>query len=388
MKRRVVIASDSFKGSLTSKEVAEAACCGINRILPDCEVVSICLGDGGEGTVEALASAIPCHWMETTASDPLGRKITAKYAVCINGGIKTAIIELASASGITLLKDSERTPLYTSTFGTGEMILDAIRNGCRGFIICIGGSATNDGGAGMLEALGFRFLDSEGKEINGCNGSILNKISSTDASEVPEEVLSSRFIVVCDVRTPFRGKYGATRIFASQKGAGEEEIEILEQGMSSFAAVIRKQYGIDLQEVAGSGAAGGTGGAFKAFLNAEMRDGADFILDAAGFGSVSSGADLIITGEGKIDNQTFRGKLPYAVLKKAKAGKIPVIAIAGIVDLTPEEITASGFEAVLQISSRADSPEKLKAAMNPDITSANISRIVSEYISKRFGSDA
>lgn len=380
--KKVVIASDSFKGSLTSQEVAEAVRRGITSILPDCEVVSICLGDGGEGTAKAIASVIPSHWMETTASDPIGRKITTQYAVCINEGIKTAIIELASASGITLLKNNERNPLYTSTFGTGEMILDAIRNGCRKFIIGIGGSATNDGGTGMLEALGFRFNDSEGNEIKGCNGSLLNKIYSADASEVPEEVLSSRFVVACDVSTPFWGYDGATRIFAAQKGAGKEEIEILEGGMSSFAAMIKKQYGIDLQDIPGSGAAGGTGGALYAFLGARLTSGADLVLDYAGFEDAIKDADLIITGEGKIDSQTFRGKLPAAIHKRAAAGNVPVVAIGGIVDLDDKDVARSGFLDILPIQPAPESPEELARAMDPATATVNISRTIREFLVK------
>lgn len=378
--KKIVIASDSFKGSLTSKEVAEAVCRGINRILPDCKVVSICLGDGGEGTAEAIASFVPCNWMEVIASDPIGRKISARYAVCDNEGIKTAIIELASASGLTLLKDSERNPLYTSTFGTGEMILDAIRNGCRKFIIGIGGSATNDAGTGMLEALGFRFIDSEGNIIKGCNGLILNKIRSIDASKVPEEVLSSSFTVACDVRAPFYGNDGATRIFAAQKGAGKEEIEILEQGMSSFAAMICNQYGINLQDIPGSGAAGGVGGALYAFLGAGLTSGADLVLDYAGFEDAIKDADLIITGEGKIDSQTFRGKLPAAIHKRATAGNVPVAAIGGIVDLDDKDIARSGFLDILAIQPVPESPEELARAMDPATATVNISRTIREFL--------
>lgn len=377
---KIVIASDSFKGSLSSAEAADAVTSGIRDVLPDCEVVRICLGDGGEGTAEAIASVIPCHWTEVKVSNPVGKEITARYGVCNYKGVKTAIIELASASGITLLDESQRNPLFTSTFGTGEMILDAICTGCRRFIIGVGGSATNDGGTGMLEALGFRFIDSEGKVITGCNGSKLGKIHYVDASEVPEDVLSSTFIVACDVRTPFCGKDGATRIFAAQKGAGKAETEILEQGMSSFSAVILRQYGINLQDIAGSGAAGGAGGALYVFLKAELRSGAEFILDIAGFGKSLEKVDLVITGEGRIDGQTFQGKLPYTVLQEAKERNIPAVAIGGIVELDRKEIEECGFDAVLQIGPTPRTPDELKNAMSPATAAANIRQTISSHL--------
>ena len=339
MVKKIVIACDSFKGCLSSKEVASAVAEGISRVIPDIkwtgretdnnekiendtlktEVVTLEVADGGEGTAEILTTALMGEITEVLVADPIGRRITAKYGIIkaghsgedaavaktgsseriksISGPLTlTAIIDMAQASGLTLLSKNERDPRITSTYGTGEMILDAASKGCRKFLIGIGGSATNDGGAGMLEALGFKFTDHEGNEIKRCCGGRLADIAEIDDRNVPQEIFESEFIVACDVNTPFCGEEGASRIFARQKGAGEEAIETLEKGMQSFAQVISNKYGINLNEISGAGAAGGLGGAFKAFLNAELKSGIDMILDTIRFDEIIKGASLIITG--------------------------------------------------------------------------------------------
>ena len=375
MVKKIVIACDSFKGCLSSKEVASAVAEGISRVIPDIkwtgretdnnekiendtlktEVVTLEVADGGEGTAEILTTALMGEITEVLVADPLGRRITAKYGI-INAGhsgedaavaktgsserIKsisgpltlTAIIDMAQASGLTLLSKNECNPLLTSTYGTGEMILDAASKGCRKFLIGIGGSATNDGGAGMLEALGFKFTDHEGNEIKRCCGGRLADIAEIDDRNVPQEIFESEFIVACDVNTPFCGEEGASRIFARQKGAGEEAIETLEKGMQSFAQVISNKYGINLNEITGTGAAGGLGGAFKAFLNAELKSGIDIILDTIEFDKIIKGASLVITGEGKIDFQSSKGKVIDGICRRCRSKNIPVLAIAGIID--------------------------------------------------------
>ena len=380
MIKKIVIACDSFKGCLSSKEVASAVAEGISRVIPDIkwtgrekdknektgnntfktEVATLEVADGGEGTAEILTTALGGETAEALVADPLGRRITAKYGI-INAGHsgedaavaktdssetelsakirnlskslrQTAIIDMAQASGLTLLSKNERNPLKTSTFGTGEMILDALDKGCRRFLIGIGGSATNDGGTGMLEALGFKFTDYEGNEIKRCCGGRLADIAEIDDRNVPQEILESEFIVACDVNTPFCGEEGASRIFARQKGAGEEAIETLEKGMQSFAQVISNKYGIKLNEISGAGAAGGLGGAFKAFLNAELKSGIDIILDTIRFDEIIKGASLVITGEGKIDFQSSKGKVIDGICRRCRAKNIPVLAIAGIID--------------------------------------------------------
>jgi glycerate kinase len=287
---------------------------------------------------------------------------------------------MAQASGLTLLEASERNPMLTSTYGTGEMIADALSRGCREFIVGIGGSATNDAGTGMLEALGFRFLDMEGREIKGCCGGRLKDISSIDTSKTQSSLVDARFIIACDVDNPLTGEEGATFTFARQKGADEAAIITLEEGMTSFCSLIRKTTGKDLDLIPGSGAAGGLGGAFIAFTDAELTRGADLILKMTGFDEAIKEADLIITGEGKIDNQTSRGKLPSAVL--ARSQRTPVVAIGGMVDLTDEEAAATGFEAVLPICPRPITEEDLRKAMDPATAAANIRKTISSYLKK------
>ena len=377
---KIVVASDSFKGSLSSAETAQAISAGINDAYPGCSVRSLFLGDGGEGTAESIAAILGGRWTTIEVNDPVGRRIKARYAICEED--MTAIIDLAEASGLTLIEENARNPLHTSTYGTGEMIMDAVRRGCRHVIIGLGGSATNDGGTGMLEALGFRFLDADGKTIERCCGNNLCDIVSIDTSDVPDELLASSFTAACDVGTVFCGEEGATRVFAPQKGAGENEIELLEKGMVSLCEVIRRQTGKDLSGTEGSGAAGGAGGALYAFLGARLTSGADLVLDCAGFEEAIKDADLIITGEGKIDSQTFRGKLPAAILKRAVAANIPVAAIGGIVDLDVKDISSSGFLDILPIQPVPAGPEELARAMRPAAATANIRRTIRELLSR------
>ena len=379
MFRKIIIASDSFKGSLSSHQVAVAAEEGIRTVLPDCEVISIDIADGGEGTARAIAETSPhtAQCINASVHDPLGRPIIAIYQMMPDG---TAVMEMAEASGLTLLSPEERNPMQTSTFGTGEMILDALNRGCRNFIIGIGGSSTNDGGTGTLEALGFRFLDTAGNEIKGLCGSTLGQIDDIDISGVPESVLESSFTIACDVETPFCGKEGATYIFAPQKGADSKAMETLEAGMQSLNEVIIKKTGIDLSKTKGAGAAGGLGGAFKALLNARLTKGIDLILDMAGFEDTAGDADLIITGEGRIDHQTCKGKTISGIVSRARKLGIPVIAIAGIVDLNEKETTESGLAGAFPIGPRPENESDLEYAMRPEVASSRIKSTVAKAL--------
>ena len=400
MKRKIVIACDSFKGCLGSGEVASAVAEGIGRAmnlaegigrtanLPEgtqsgmhkngiegnerhgAEVVTLEVADGGEGTGRILTRILGGKSVAVETSDPLGRTITAEYGIVE----ATAVIEMAQASGLTLLTKEERNPLLTSTYGTGEMILDAIGKGCRRFLIGIGGSATNDGGTGMLVALGFRFTDRNGKLIEGCCGGRLEEITDIDSSNVPQEILESEFIVACDVTTPFSGDEGASRVFSRQKGADDDAMETLEKGMQSFARVISRKYGIDLNEIPGTGAAGGLGGAFKACLNAELKSGIDMILDAAGFDEIIEGASLVITGEGRIDFQSGKGKVIDGICRRCRAKSVPVLAIAGIVESYNESMT------VLPIGPRPQNERDLEHAMRPEVARKNISDAIAKYL--------
>ena len=375
---KVVIASDSFKGSLSSAEVAEAAAAGIRSIFPTCKTIQLTIADGGEGTALAVAEAGGGNAETVTVHDPLGRLIQSEYYIMKDG---TAVMEMAAASGLTLLATSERNPLLTSTYGTGEMILDAFAKGCRRFIIGIGGSATNDGGTGMLEALGFRFMDICGRDIKGLCGGRTAEVARIDDSEVPKQLLESEFIVACDVTAPFCGPGGAADVYARQKGARTQEmITTLEAGMESLNEVIKATYGIDLKGIPGSGAAGGLGGAFVACLKGRLERGIDLVLDTIGFESIIKDADLIITGEGKIDNQTSQGKVVSGIVSRAKASGVPVIAIAGISELTESQIQESGLTGVFPIGPRPQNESDLANAMRPEVASKRISETVAKAL--------
>ena len=369
---KVVIASDSFKGSLSSREVAEAAVRGIRQVLPICELVGVNVADGGEGTVDAVVEALGGEVVATVVSDPLGLPISACYGIVG----KMAIIEMAAASGLPLLREEERNPLLTSTYGTGEMIMDAVKRGCRDFLVGVGGSATNDAGMGMLQALGFRFYNIDDQEIiDGCGGR-LQDVARIDDAGVMDAVCQCRFTVACDVDTPFCGSEGAAYVFAPQKGADMEMVARLDAGMVAFAKVIEKTYGMDVTSMAGAGAAGGMGGGFYAFLNARLKRGVDMVLDAIDFDSIIRGADLVITGEGKIDYQTVKGKTAAGVLARAKAQDIPVVAIAGRVEMC-DSVAQMGFAGVYPIM---ENEMPLAVAMQTDFAAANVEKIVKKII--------
>lgn len=374
---KIVVASDSFKGSLSSTEVATAAARGIKSVYPDCEVVAVSVADGGEGTVEAIVKALDGEIVSAVVSDPLGRAVQAHYGIA--GGM--AIIEMAAASGLPLLSAKERNPWLTSTHGTGEMIMDAIGRGCRDFLIGIGGSATNDAGTGMLQAMGFRFYDIHGKEIRDCCGGRLGDIRRIDDSGVKEGVRQSTFTVACDVDTTFCGREGAAYVFAPQKGADAEMITRLDAGMASLAKVIEEKYHINIVPIAGAGAAGGMGGGFRAFLNATLKRGIDMVLDAIDFETIIQGADLVITGEGKIDSQTAKGKTAAGVLARAKAQDIPVVAIAGRVEMC-DSVAQMGFAGIYPI---LEEKVPLEVAMQADFAAANVEKTVKNlHISQIF----
>ena len=365
---KIVIASDSFKGSLSSIEVAQAATRGIKAVYPDCEVIAVNVADGGEGTVEAVVEALGGEIVTTTVSDPLGRPIQARYGIAGN----KAIIEMAAASGLPLLCPEERNPWLTSTHGTGELIMDAMRRGCRQFLIGIGGSATNDAGTGMLQAMGFRLYDIQNQEIEHCCGGTMHLIARIQDSEVAECVRQSQFTVACDVDTPFCGTEGAAPVFAPQKGANPDMVARLNAGMASLAEVIENKYHVNIVPVAGAGAAGGMGGGFRAFLNATLQRGIDMVLDTIDFDQTIAGADLIITGEGKIDFQTAKGKTAAGVLARAKAQDIPVIAIGGCVERC-ESVEQMGFAGIYPIT---EEKLPLEIAMQAEVAAMNIEKTI------------
>lgn len=363
--RKITVASDSFKGSLTSMQVADNVERAVKEVFPDCHVQKIDVADGGEGAVEALVSSLGGEYVDVEVAGPIGRKVTARYGIIDEG--RTAVIEMAVASGLPLISPEERNPLKTSTYGTGMMIRDALNRGCRKFLVGIGGSATNDGGTGMLSALGFMFLDKDGYVLEG-TGENLARITSVCDADVPREISEAEFTVACDVDNPFCGPAGAAYVFAPQKGADEAMVRCLDEGLASFAGVISRYTGQMVADLPGAGAAGGLGGAFKAFLGARLTRGIEIVLDAIGFDGKIAGSSLVITGEGSVDAQTLMGKTPSGVLARASKLGIPVMVLGGKVDASVDFLKA-GFSAVCQVT-----PEdmSLEDAMKADIAGENI----------------
>lgn len=369
--KKVVIAIDSFKGCLTSSEVIQAATEGILQIQPSCKVISIPISDGGEGLLETLTPLLKVQKRVISVHGPLMEPIQGEYGISCDG--KTALIEMANVSGLPLVPIEKRNPMQTTTYGLGELIVDALEQGCREFIIGIGGSATNDAGLGMLQALGFRFTDKDGNLL-GIGGQILSKVAQIDKAHIHPALSAAHFTIACDVQNPFCGPEGAAYVFAAQKGATPDMIKKLDEGMFLFSQVILSEIGINIIDFPGAGAAGGLGGGFLAFLHAELKSGIQLILDTLHFEEQIKGADLIITGEGKVDQQTIMGKVPFGILQVAQKQQIPVIAIAGCIE-DVELLNHVGFQAVFSITPK---PVTLKKAMNPIFAKKNIRQLISQ----------
>ena len=370
--KKIVVASDSFKGSLTSSQVADSVERGIHTVYPQCQVVKVDVADGGEGTVDAVVGALGGEKVVAVVQDPLGRDIEAMYGIAGN----MAVMEMAAASGLPLLDVSERNPWKTSTYGTGQMIKDAMDRGCRRFMVGIGGSATNDAGMGMARALGFKFYDINGVEISEGVGGSLKDVAVIDDGEIDERLAECTFTVACDVDTPFCGKKGAAYVFAPQKGADEDMVKRLDAGMYNYAAVIKEKYGIDIVPMSGAGAAGGLGGGFKALLGASLKKGVDMVLDAICFDELLCGADLLITGEGKVDFQTPRGKTASGVLARGKKAGIKVVVLGGKVEMC-DELLGMGFDGIYPITEEV---LPLEVAMRYDVASGNVTRTIVEKL--------
>ncbi len=363
----IVIAIDSFKGSLSSMEAGEAIGEGIRRVSPE-ERITICpLADGGEGTVEALVHGMKGTLLSIQVTGPLGKPVTCAYGIIEH--TKTAIIEMSGAAGITLVPETEKNPMQTTTYGVGEVIKDAITRGCRRFIIGIGGSATNDGGAGMLQALGYEFLDSTGKEIPfGAIGlSMLKTI--TDTNVIPE-LKECNFYVACDVTNPLCGELGCSAIYGPQKGANPEMIEDMDKWLEQYAALSKKSYPKADANQAGTGAAGGMGFSFLTFTNAVLESGIKIVLEETKLEEKLRDADLVITGEGRLDGQTAMGKAPIGVAKLAKQYGKTVIAFAGSVTRDARECNQYGIDAYFPILRTITT---LEEAMNLENAKRNLS---------------
>lgn len=323
---KILIAPDKFKGSLNAIQVCEAIAEGIQEVAPGIEIIQCPLADGGEGTAEILTYHTQGNTITKEVNDPLMRPVEASFG--ISGDGTTAFIEMAVASGLYLLKAEERNCLYTTTYGTGELILEAIHRGVRKIILGIGGSATNDCGMGMAVALGYRFLDKNGKQLDPI-GENLQYVAEIDDSGLKFNTEALEVNIACDVDNPLYGKNGAAWIYGPQKGADDEAVEVLDQGLRKINEVFQRQYGTDANTIPGAGAAGGLGAGGVIFLNASLLPGVQLVMDQVNFQKMVKGVDLIITGEGKIDQQTVRGKVVKGVSEAGRQHRIPVAALCG-----------------------------------------------------------
>lgn len=342
---KVVIAPDSYKGSLTAMEVANCIEEGIKRYNKNIEAVKVPMADGGEGTVQALVDATGGRIINLKVCDPLLREVDSFYGIL--GDDNTAIIEMAAASGINLLNGNELNPLITSTYGTGQIINDAIERGCKNIIVGIGGSGTNDGGAGMLRALGIRFLNEEGRDIPE-GGAALKELHSIDKKNFNKRISKCNIKVACDVDNPLCGLNGASHVFGPQKGASNEDIKLLDESLNQYAQIIKNEFNIDVLNIPGSGAAGGSGAAFLA-IGSKLERGIDIVINETKLQTMIESADIVFTGEGRIDFQTKFGKAPYGVAKEAKKNGLPVIAICGEIGEGYEELYNHGFTSIFSI---------------------------------------
>lgn len=340
---KFLFASDSFKGTLSSEQIITLLDAAAKNVFPDCETMGIPVADGGEGTIDAVISVLHGSIYEVDVHGPLMEEVVSRYGETGNGA---AVIEMAAASGLPMVPVDKRDPRVTTTYGTGELIKTALDRGCRDITIAIGGSATNDGGMGAMRALGIRFLDENGEELSGC-GNDLARVADIDISGLHSAVRDARFTIMCDVNNPLTGPDGATYTFGKQKGGSPEILDELEQGMIHYAALIREKMGTDVDQIPGSGAAGGLGAAFCVFLKAEMKSGIETVLDLIHFDELLEGVDLVITGEGRIDWQSAFGKVPSGIGNRCRKKGIPAIAIVGGMGDKAEMIFDHGIDSII-----------------------------------------
>lgn len=362
----IVIAPDTFKESLSAIDVAKTIKAGFLQVYPDAKYFLLPVADGGEGTVNAMVDALKGHKVTVTVTDPLGEPGHAFYGISQDG--QTAIIEMATASGLERVPFDRRDAKITTSYGTGELIKDALDRGCKKFIIGIGGSATNDGGAGMLQALGVKLLDKFGQQI-GFGGISLSALDSIDISQMDERIKQCEFEVACDVTNPLTGENGASAIFGPQKGATAQDIQLLDANLKHFASLIKDCFNIDIETVPGTGAAGGMGAALLAFMQAKLRPGIEIITKLLNLDSLIEQADLVVTGEGRLDYQSVNGKVPVGVANIAKKYNKPVIAIVGSLGDKAEAVYPYGITAMFSILSQVSS---LSQALDRKVAEANL----------------
>lgn len=353
---KFLFASDSFKGTLASSRIAELLTTAAKESFPDCICTSVETADGGEGTTDAVLDAVNGQRMFLTVHGPLWKKIDCFYGKLDE---RRAVMEMAAASGLPLLQEAQRDPRKTTTYGTGEMIQDALDHGFRDISIAIGGSATNDGGMGCMCALGVRFLDQEGRVLTGC-GENLGKIARIDLSDLDPRITETKFTVMCDVNNPLCGENGATYTFGSQKGGTPEILEELETGMLHYRELLLETFQVDVNEIPGAGAAGGLGAALVVFLNATLKSGIETVLDLVDFDTRLQGVSLVVTGEGCTDWQSAFGKVLHGVGMRCKKYHIPVVALAGSMGQGAEQIYESGIDSIL---TTVNAPMELHTAL-------------------------
>jgi glycerate kinase len=372
---KIVIAPDHYKESLTALAVATQIEAGFHEIFPAAEYVKVPMTDGGEGTVEAIVAATHGKIVQATVTGPLGNPIDAFFGLTGDG--QTAVIEMAAASGLVLIPPGERDPLRTTTFGTGELILAALDAGARRFLIGLGGSATNDGGAGMVQALGGRLLDAQNKELEA-GGGALERLAAIDIKGIDPRLHGCRIDVACDVDNPLTGPDGASAVFGPQKGATPEEVARLDRCLTRYAEQIQIDLGVSVADVPGAGAAGGLGAGLLAFLYARLRPGIEIVSEAVGLDRIIADADLVITGEGQIDSQTVHGKTPIGVAHLAKRHGKPVIAIAGSLAEGAAAVYGGGIDAIFSVLAGISTREQAlaDAAENLRLAARNIASAV------------
>ena len=354
---KILIAPDSFKESLKASEVAHAIEAGVKMACPDAECICIPMADGGEGTVDALVHATGGIIEKVSVRDPLMRQVDSYFGILGDG--KTAVIEMAAASGLELLKEDERNPMETTTFGTGQLIKAALDKDCSTIIIGIGGSATNDGGAGMAQALGIGLLDQKNQPI-GMGGGSLGQLVKVDLERLDTRIKQTKIIVASDVNNPLCGANGASNIYGPQKGATEDMIRILDENLNLFGKILEEKYHKKIRELPGAGAAGGLGAGLVAFLHAELLPGFEIVNNITHLEDLVQGTDLVITGEGRMDKQTMYGKTPFGVARLAKKYKKPVIGISGTLGADYQVLFQEGFDVLTSI---IDQPMSLESAL-------------------------
>lgn len=374
---KIIIAPDSFKGCMSARQAAEAMEHGVHHVLPDAECVLVPMADGGEGTVQSLVDATGGTLLEATVTGPLGTPVHAQYGMLGDGC--TAVIEMAAASGIGYVDETTRDPRITTTYGVGELILDALDHGVTAFILGLGGSATNDGGTGMAQALGAHLLDAQGNELP-FGGAALAGLATIDVSDLDSRIATADIRLASDVTNPLTGPQGASSVFGPQKGADASMVAELDAALHHYASIVARDLGRDVETVPGAGAAGGLGAGFLAFTGARMQSGVSLVVEATGLKTLTAGADWCFTGEGGIDSQTQYGKTPIGVARAVKeaAPHCPVVAFAGNVGSGVEELYSQGIDAVFGI---VPGPQNLRQALacgaeNLERCAANVTRLI------------